>query len=60
MKKEQVTGRIEEAKGALKEAVGKAVGNTELQVEGKVEKNAGKAQAAAADLANKVENATKK
>ena len=32
MKKEQVTGRIEEAKGAVKEAVGKAVGNTKMQV----------------------------
>ena len=41
MKKEQVTGRIEEAKGAVKEAVGKA-------------------EAAAGDLANKVEKAVKK
>ena len=37
MKKEQVTGRIEEAKGAVKEAVGKAVGNTKMQEEGNIE-----------------------
>ena len=60
MKKEQVTGRIEEAKGAVKEAVGKAVGNTKMQVDGNIEKNLGKAEAAAGDLANKVEKAVKK
>ncbi|QNP47665.1 CsbD family protein [Diaphorobacter aerolatus] len=60
MKKEQVTGRLEEAKGAVKEVVGKAVGNTKMQVEGNVEKNAGKAEAAAGDLANKVEKVVKK
>ena len=60
MKKEQVTGRVEEAKGAVKEAVGKAVGNTKMQAEGNIEKNAGKAEAAAGDLANKVEKAVKK
>ena len=60
MKKEQVTGRIEEAKGTVKEVVGKAVGNTKMQVEGVIEKNAGKVVAAAGDLANKVEKAAKK
>ncbi|MPM73505.1 hypothetical protein SDC9_120485 [bioreactor metagenome] len=51
---------MEEAKGAVKEAVGKVVGSTKMEVEGKVEKNAGKAEAAAGDLANKVEKALKK
>lgn len=60
MKKEQVTGRLEEAKGAVKETVGKAVGSTKMELEGKLEKNAGKAEAAAGDLANKVEKAVKK
>ncbi len=60
MKKEQVTGRLEEAKGAVKETVGKAVGSTKMELKGKLEKNAGKAEAAAGDLANKVEKAVKK
>ncbi|MBF5007542.1 CsbD family protein [Diaphorobacter caeni] len=60
MKKEQVTGRVEEAKGAIKETVGKVTGNTKMQVEGNIEKNLGKAEAAAGDLANKVEKTLKK
>lgn len=60
MKKEQVTGRLEEAKGAIKEVAGKVVGNTKLEVEGKIEKIAGKTEADAADVANKVEKALKK
>ena len=59
MNKHQVTGRLEEAKGAVKEAVGKVVGSTKMQVEGKLEKHAGKAEAKAGDIANKVEKATK-
>ena len=34
MNKHQVTGRVEEAKGAVKEAAGKLVGNKELAVKG--------------------------
>lgn len=59
MNKHQVTGRVEEAKGAVKEAAGKLVGNTKLQTEGVIEKNAGKAEAKAGDIANKVEKAVK-
>lgn len=39
MNKHQVTGRVEEAKGAIKEAAGKLVGNEKLQAEGAIEKN---------------------
>ena len=60
MKKEQVTGRVEQAVGAVKEAAGKLVGNEQLEAEGIVEKNLGKAEAAAGDLANKVEKTLKK
>ena len=60
MKKEQVTGRLEEAKGAIKEVAGKVVGNTKLEVEGKIEKISGRTEADAADVANKVEKALKK
>jgi uncharacterized protein YjbJ (UPF0337 family) len=59
MNKHQVTGRVEEAKGALKEVAGKVTGNTKLEVEGKVQKNVGKAEAKAGDIASKVEKATK-
>ncbi|MFD1710447.1 CsbD family protein [Ottowia sp. GY511] len=59
MNKHQVTGRVEEAKGAVKEAAGKLVGNKELEAKGMLEKNAGKAEAKAGDIANKVEKAVK-
>lgn len=54
MNKHQVTGRVEEAKGAIKEAAGKLVGNEKLQAEGAIEKNAGKVEAKVGDIANKV------
>lgn len=57
MNKHQVTGRVEEAKGAIKEAAGKLVGNEKLQAEGTIEKNAGKVEAKAADFANKLKKA---
>ena len=44
MNKDQVVGTAREAKGAIKEAVGKAVGNTRLTVEGQAEKASGKLQ----------------
>lgn len=59
MNKHQVTGRLEEAKGAVKEVVGKVVGNTKLETEGKLEQVAGKTEAKAGDLANKVDKATR-
>lgn len=57
MNKHQVTGRVEEAKGAIKEAGGKLVGNEKLQAEGAIEKNAGKVEAKAGDIANKLKEA---
>ena len=44
MNKDQVKGRIEEAKGNIKEAAGKAVGNERLQGEGLADQAAGKVQ----------------
>lgn len=60
MKKEQITGRVDQVKGAVKEAAGKLTGNTKMEVEGKLEKAAGKAETTIADLANKAEKAVKK
>lgn len=50
MHKDQVTGRVEQAKGAIKEVAGKVVGNESLEAKGKVQKTAGKAKAAVGDI----------
>ena len=60
MNKDQVKGRVEEAKGNIKEAAGKAVGNPNLQSEGTADKVAGKAQATLGDAKEKVKNAVDK
>ncbi len=56
MNKDQVKGRAENAKGKLKEAVGKAVGNDRLKAEGKVDQVAGKTQAKIGDGKEKLKN----
>jgi uncharacterized protein YjbJ (UPF0337 family) len=50
MNKDQIKGRVEETKGDVKEAVGKVVGNKELELEGKLENASGKVQAQYGDL----------
>ena len=50
MNDDQVMGRIEEVKGKVKKAAGKAVGNKSLENEGRLQKAHGKAQAAFGDL----------
>jgi uncharacterized protein YjbJ (UPF0337 family) len=42
--KDQVQGRVEEAKGAIKEATGKLVGDETLEAKGNIQKNLGKVQ----------------
>ena len=59
MNKNQVKGRIKQAKGKGKEAVGKAVGNKQLQREGTVEKLSGKAEAVFGDLKKEIQRNTK-
>lgn len=54
MNKDQVKGRVEEAKGSVKEVAGKAVGNKNLEAEGSVDKVAGKTQAGFGDAKAKV------
>jgi uncharacterized protein YjbJ (UPF0337 family) len=49
MNKDQVKGRVEETKGKVKEAVGKATGSETTQVKGKVEQVVGKTRAAYGD-----------
>ena len=50
MNKDQTNGRIEEAKGKVKEVAGKIVGNKELEQKGKIQNLAGKTQAAFGDV----------
>ena len=44
MNEDQVKGRIEEVKGTIKKAAGKAVGNKSLERKGKLQNAQGKAQ----------------
>jgi uncharacterized protein YjbJ (UPF0337 family) len=44
MDKDRVEGALNQAKGAVKEGVGKVTGDTQLQAEGKADKAAGKVQ----------------
>jgi uncharacterized protein YjbJ (UPF0337 family) len=60
MNKDQVKGRVEEAKGSVKETTGKAVGNDRLQSQGAVDKAVGKAQANYGDAKEKVKDAIDK
>ncbi|MEO8836177.1 MAG: CsbD family protein [Caldimonas sp.] len=60
MNKDQVKGRVEEAKGNVKEATGKAVGNPNLRDEGTADKAAGKVQKTYGDAKEKVKGAIDK
>lgn len=44
MNKDQIVGSVTEAKGAVKEMAGKAIGDTKLESEGKVDKLWGRIQ----------------
>ena len=57
--KDKVKGHVEEAKGAVKEATGKLVGNPTLEVKGNIEKNLGKAQAKVGDVKEDIRKASK-
>ena len=57
MNRDQVRGRATEAKGDVKEAAGKLVGNQKLQGEGLVDQAKGKTQAGYGDAKEKVKDA---
>jgi len=57
--KDQVEGRVEEAKGKIKEVAGKLVGNESMEAKGKLQKNLGKVQAKFGDVKEDVKDATK-
>jgi uncharacterized protein YjbJ (UPF0337 family) len=60
MNKDQVRGRVKEAKGKIKEVAGKLVGNESLEAKGKVQKTLGKAQAKFGDVKQDVKDAKKR
>ena len=50
MNKDQVKGRLQEAKGKIKEVAGKVTGDEKTQVKGNIEKNVGRARATMGDV----------
>jgi uncharacterized protein YjbJ (UPF0337 family) len=54
MNKDQVEGRVKEAKGKIKEVAGKLVGNEKLEEKGKVQKTLGEAQAEFGDVKQEI------
>jgi len=60
MNKDQIKGRMQQAKGTVEKKVGKTVGNPHLESEGTVDKAAGKAQATYGDVKEKVKKAIDK
>ena len=54
MNKDQFKGRAEQAKGKVKEVAGQAVGNKDLELEGNIEKNAGKTRADLGDAKEQI------
>ena len=59
MDKDRIAGAAKQAKGAVKEAVGKAVGDNKLVTEGKSDKVEGKVQNAVGGLKDAVRDALK-
>ncbi|MXP64598.1 CsbD family protein [Roseomonas sp. M0104] len=59
MDKDRVEGVAKQAKGAVKEAFGKATGDTSTEMEGKADKAEGKVQNAAGGLKDKMRDASK-
>jgi len=61
--KDQIRGAADQAKGAVKESVGKTIGDKQMQAEGTVDKLKGKLESAAGDaketLRDVVNKATK-
>jgi uncharacterized protein YjbJ (UPF0337 family) len=57
--KDRITGATKEAKGTVKDAIGRATGDDNLQAEGKADKAQGKVQSAISGVMDAVRNALK-
>jgi uncharacterized protein YjbJ (UPF0337 family) len=60
MNKHQVEGRVDEAKGKVKEVAGRVVGNESLEAEGMGDQVKGKTQAGYGDAKEGAKDAAKK
>jgi uncharacterized protein YjbJ (UPF0337 family) len=60
MNQDQVKGRVEEAKGSIKEAAGRVTGKPDLEDRGTLEKAAGKVQKTYGDVKEQVKDEWKK
>ncbi|WP_262966981.1 CsbD family protein [Methylobacter psychrophilus] len=60
MNKDQVKGRIEETKGKIKEATGVILDDENMEAEGNIQKNIGKAQSGLSDLKEDTKESIKK
>ena len=60
MEKEQITGKADELKGKMKQGIGKATNNPNLQGEGVVDETKGKVKEAYGDVKNAIKHADKK
>lgn len=58
--KDQVQGRVDRAKGGVKEAIGKATGDKNLEVRGNIQKNVGAVRASFGDAKADVAKIVKK
>jgi uncharacterized protein YjbJ (UPF0337 family) len=59
MNKDRIEGAAKQAKGSLKDAAGKVLGDAKLQAEGKADKAEGKVQNAYGSLKDKAKEAGK-
>jgi uncharacterized protein YjbJ (UPF0337 family) len=57
MNKDRIQGSVEQAKGKVKEAAGKAIGDSKLEAEGKTQQFAGKVQNAVGGFKDAVKEA---
>jgi uncharacterized protein YjbJ (UPF0337 family) len=60
MDKNRIEGALDQAKGSIKEAVGKVTGDSKLQAEGVADKVAGKAKSTVGEAKDTVRDAIKK
>jgi uncharacterized protein YjbJ (UPF0337 family) len=60
MNKDQVQGRVEQAKGAIKQTTGHVTGKPDLEDRGALEKAAGKVQKTYGDAKEQVKDAVRK
>lgn len=59
MDKDRIVGSTKQVKGAVKQVVGKAVGDAKLESEGKADKIGGKVQNAIGDIKDTVKDRSK-